>query len=162
MQLYILDYDPALAAQSLCDVHVRKMMMETMQLLQTHFAIHGYKHHWKPYNPNNRFRKSLENRDTYLWVIKYLSELEKEFRHRFDDKVPRYRSKLWDDVPFHLIGELDMDNISSDNFARSFNKHIIEIDDVVEAYRKYYHIKASEFKVPFEYTNRDKPEWLLN
>ena len=41
MQLFILDRDPEKAAQMLCDSHLRKMCLETAQILSSVLYLQG-------------------------------------------------------------------------------------------------------------------------
>ena len=41
MQLFILDYAPRRAAGMLCDVHLRKMCLETAQILSSVLFLQG-------------------------------------------------------------------------------------------------------------------------
>ena len=41
MQLFILDYDPGLVPGMLCDMHLRKMCLETAQILSSVLLLQG-------------------------------------------------------------------------------------------------------------------------
>ncbi len=40
MNIFVLDKDPAIAAQMLCDKHIVKMLLETAQLPSSVFQLH--------------------------------------------------------------------------------------------------------------------------
>ena len=53
MNIFVLDYDPELAAQMQCDKHVVKMVLESTQMLHTINAKHELPYTYKPTHMNH-------------------------------------------------------------------------------------------------------------
>ena len=92
MNIFYVDEDPAIAAQSLCDVHIRKMIIESCQMLSNCYTvlhlcvaprtqkdtIRRYSHLGHPCS--KWVRKSQDN---YKWLLAHSQELAKEYHYRF-------------------------------------------------------------------------------
>ena len=158
MNLFILDTDPIIAAQSVCDKHVVKMILETAQMLS---CAH---HVLDPTNPLNLllYKRTHENHPctkwvresatNYLWTYMLFTAQCDEYTHRYN-KVhltdSKYRSILLT-PPVNI----PCDKLTSFALAMPEQYHN---DDPVQAYRDYYlGAKAHLLK----YTNRAMPGWL--
>lgn len=63
MNIFYLDTDPALAARQICDVHVRKMIIESCQMLSTaHHMLDG------PDVPDGIMKCTHFNHPSNIWV----------------------------------------------------------------------------------------------
>ena len=158
MQLFILDHSPAAAARMMCDVHVRKMCLETAQILSGAAFLQGKKlpdEMPAVYNPAHPVIKAVNTPFKVNWVTDHLTALHREYFHRFGKThaftplVPLYRRLLYSDAP----GAPRWD------FARAFKDFSTDITDIVQAYRAYYRYKKSVIK-RWSYTNSQEPEWL--
>lgn len=100
MNIFVLDDDPIKAAQMLCDCHVRKMLLESCQLLSTHDRITN-RHIdlsglYKSTHENHPCRKCLYNEANRMWLVCYTNALVHEYHTRFGkwhkctDMVRRY------------------------------------------------------------------------
>lgn len=105
MNVFAVDYDPELAAMSLCDQHVVKMVTETAQILSTHIRS-DFEHNrvhinsnyhgeiasnilpflYKSTHKHHPILKELNNleRVNIVWLLKHFQALEREYRYRFD------------------------------------------------------------------------------
>ena len=173
MNIFYLDSDPALAAQLHCDVHVRKMIIETAQLLGTAHWILDPKTTKQIYqkaiqqNQKILYRPShqkhpcavwvRENSANYYWTVNLGKELLKEFEFRFE------KSHATSSVITYL----------SQNFPKSIS--ISEVltppaqampeeyrdNNPIIAYRKYYLYGKYQKKEIFQkYTRRNVPRFL--
>ncbi len=160
MQLFILDRDPALAAQFLADIHLRKMSLETAQILSAVLVnrkIVRPEFLPKAYNPAHPVIKAVNTPFKINWVLEYNSALHQEYLRRFSKPhaygqwVMLYRKLLYVDTPGHA--EL--------SFAGIFKDFTPVSEDIVQAYREYYRFKKSIIH-NWKYTNAGEPEWLTN
>ena len=72
MNIFVLDPSPRIAAQSLCDVHVVKMILESAQLLSTQDRLAGVLHGYAITHENHPCRICLSNPANYLWLSAHL------------------------------------------------------------------------------------------
>jgi hypothetical protein len=163
MNIFFLDQDPIIAAQSLHDVHLRKMILESAQLLcSAHHLLNSSLDRSKLYKLTHKnhpmsiwVRTSYGN---YEWLIEYSNELINEFQFRFDkshktssvikylstDCGQMFSSKEYTDPPFCMP-----------------EKYIGT--DLIESYRDYYSgekMKDKNGKDISKYTRRTPPEFL--
>ena len=69
MNLFVTSLSPTLSAQSLCDIRLRKMILETAQLLCTELRRRGADYMpYRPTHPMHPVTLSLRNDATLLWV----------------------------------------------------------------------------------------------
>lgn len=158
MQLFILDHDPVSAAGMLCDVHLRKMCLETAQILSAVLLSHGTgltpgmpriysRHHPVILALNTPFKIN--------WCIDHNSALHLEYERRFGKNhaycmlAREYRTLLFS------AGRIEEDW----SFCRNFKTLKISEPDIVEAYREYYRFKKTVLR-RWSYTNSTEPEWL--
>lgn len=104
MNIFYLDKDPKRAAVALCDKHVVKMPVETVQMLATiSFDLGGgmpAKINGEPYKPvknkNHRCivwaKHSLEN---WEWLIQHGLHMFAEYCNRYDKEHGSYQALLW-------------------------------------------------------------------
>ena len=154
MNIFYLDENPAKACRYLMDVHVRKMTLETCQLLMTTDILHGYSRPWKPTHMNHPCRVALEDNNNYIWLCHYFREICNEFYFRF--------GKQHRCVTFQFMLYTMTEDYSPPHFPQCMPEEFRR-DNCVEAYREYYKSKYKEFSERgiAKYTNRGVPEWLL-
>ena len=161
MQLFILDYDPELVPGMLCDAHLRKMCLETAQILSSVLLVQG-KPSWKdmpkPYNPKHPVIRALDTDQKINWAAVFNSALHEEYRRRFG-KTHAYAGLCRGyEVLLHQSGiRIDPDGWS---FARAFKGIIIREPDIVAAYRTYYQYKKRILIRNWNYTRTAEPDWL--
>ena len=160
MQLFILDYDPQRATGMLCDVHLRKMCLETAQILsgvlmmQKISPVSGMP---KPYNIRHPVIMAINNVWKINWVILYNHSLHDEYFRRFAKYHAYY--KLAEIYRKLLFTPGIPDDWQKLTFFRDFKNVVITEPDTVKAYRTYYRHKKSVLK-KWNYTNSLEPEWL--
>lgn len=178
MNVFFLDRDPKLAAAYHCDVHVRKMILESAQLLSTaHRVLDGEE--CVRISPTGRklkywelldFREELlykpthynhpcaiwarESEANYYWLESLLRNLYNEYTTRYK-RVHLTQTKLED------VLALPPDNIPKKPFsdppqAMDLYPQCKVPGDVVQAYRNYYKEIKSELA---EWKFTSKPYW---
>ena len=135
MNIFILDSDPAKAAQYHCDKHVPKMILESAQMLST--VLGG------PYKPTHRNHPCTlwvaKSRANAAWLWSLARHLNIEYKRRFSHTK---NHKSWD-----VIASLEPALHSSlpDEFMTPFVQAMPDkyrCDDAVTAYRAYYRSKT--------------------
>lgn len=176
MNIFYVHPDPVIAAQSLVDKHVVKMILESAQLMSTaHRILDGQQVDAKSKTgrktkrwilPDERehtiytathvnhpsavwCRASVEN---YLWLVEHFAGLLDEYTHRYKKRHKCFDLLMPLQSPPHNLKEWDMTPMPS---AMAPEYKIS--DDPCTNYRHYYKIgKASMHK----WTNRQPPEWI--
>jgi hypothetical protein len=163
MNVFALDPDPEIAAQSHCDKHVNKMLLESVQILNgalyerdlDDFAFYGYTHKNHPCT-----LWAAESWANFEWLIKLTHHLNKEWQFRFDHEKNHtsYQKMIdnwWDRGSWNLPAEAD----SRTPFALAMAEDVKSFDRV-QAYRDYYR----QYKQPQDWftfeRGRAPPEWL--
>lgn len=152
MNIFYVDKDPKIAAQSLCDKHVVKMILESAQMLSTAQNAAGLPGPYKSthfHHPSNVWvRKSPYN---YAWLLRHFHVLCEEYtyrygkRHKCEDLLTCFLSFPH---PFESTECTDPPLCMPDEY---------KIGDAVTSYREYYRKGKAHL---LKYTKREKPEWL--
>ena len=159
MQLFILDRDPLAVPRMLCDAHVRKMCLETAQILSSVLCRQGKMLSAgmpRPYNLNHPVVRALDTPWKVNWAVRFNRALHREYIRRFDKPhayhplCPVYRKRL-----FRRPARMEPDW----SFARDFRNTVISDPDIVLAYREYYRLKKKMIR-NWKYTRTSEPEWL--
>ena len=152
MNIFVVDEDPIIAAEMLCDKHCIKMILESCQLLSTaHHVCDGQqvqiagKRTYMTYDCKkpNLLKATMINhpctiwarasRDNYLWLWKHAYAMCKEYTRRYG-KVHKLEALLLGDLynpPKHIPkGKLTP-------FAQAMPDDCRDSNAVI-AYRKYY------------------------
>ena len=179
MNIFVLDKDPVVAAQMLCDKHVSKMIVESAQMLSTaHRLLDGVPEKrpsrsgktMQAYYAFNDVRDdiyyrvvhkghpctkwTMESLQNYDWHYGHFVAMGKEFAYR--------RNK--DHKTFLQLGQIlaappeNIPNIGLTEFAQAMQAYpecMVE-GDAVQAYRNYYH-RAKPF-AKWEW-KREAPSW---
>lgn len=160
MQLFVLDYDPERSAAALCDKHLRKMCLETAQILSAVICRQGKISDPalpKPYNLRHPVICAIDNPVTINYAVLYNLALHREYFFRFSKN---HIYAALSGIYYHTLFE---NNASSEHsqltFCRSFSGIEIAENDLVEAYRIYYRFKKTLIR-DWHYTRSWEPEWL--
>lgn len=151
MNVFVLDTNPIVAAQMMCDKHVVKMVLETAQILST---ITG-----GPYKPTHTNHPCVlwaaKNRINFSWLKRHGLALCAEYSHRYG-KIHKSQPVIVNaQVPKAL-------SIGISEFVQCMPDQFKDKDPVI-AYRKYYHSKAA-----FAAWNKGRPapywwgEYVIN
>lgn len=186
MNLFILHDDPVIAAQSQCDIHVNKMIIESAQMLSTvHRMLDGTMErrlsksgkvrvqYWKLSDDREdtlykacHFNHpctiwSRESCCNYSWHYEHFIGLCDEYTYR-TGKTHLTDTKLRD-VLQKLPNNINRSGgMTPFKLAMKSNPecvvHGLGGTDAVESYRNFYQTKQSRFKM--KWTKREKPEWF--
>ena len=176
MNIFYVDSDPVIAAQSLVDKHCVKMIVETAQLLSTaHRVIDGTPIVVRNENGRKQTRWVLnDSRETklylathinhpsavwarttsenYIWLFNHFVGLTEEYKYRYE-KVHKATalipviSKLPNNI---TIGKFHQPTVAMDD------KYKVS-DDSIQCYRNYYIHGKSHL---FSWKKRQQPQWI--
>jgi hypothetical protein len=159
MNIFAVDDDPQIAARSLCDKHVVKMLLESSQMLCTaHHLLGSERHpgywlkaaHWN--HPCSAWaRKTGGN---YIWLAEHGMELCAEYSFRYGriHKCEREGLIRW------LLATLPagIDHGERTPFVQAMLEEYRR-EDSIEAYRAYYLGAKRRMLV---WTRREPPAWV--
>ena len=144
MNIFILDRDPALAAQYQCDKHVVKMVLETAQIMST--VCEG------PYKPTHKnhpcVQWAAQNMVNYDWLTRHGMALCKEYTRRYG------KTHKCEEV-IAKCGWYQRTPLDQVQFVQCMPAQYRQ-EDPVEAYRAYYRGDKARFAT---WTNREQPFW---
>lgn len=144
MNIFVLDYDPVLAAKYHCDKHM-KMILESAQMLST--VLGG------PYRPTHKNHPCTkwvaESRSNAKWLWYMADALNCEYMDRFNHER---NHKSWDvmECMWDAIEQLPDEVLTP--FAQAMPDEYRD-SDAVTAYRAYYRSK------PFAEWRYGAPKW---
>ena len=147
MNIYVVDENPAVAAQCLIDKHVIEMSLKTAQILST---ING-----GPYKTSHEGHPCVSwartARGNYDWLVKHGLALCDEYTHRFG-KIHKCREVIW------LLEEpYEIKLLPGRTPFVQCMPELYKQKDSVKAYRGYYTSHAAFA----DWTNRPIPEWWM-
>lgn len=160
MQLFILDREPDRVPGLLCDVHVRKMALETAQILSSVIVLQGGKTAPgmpKPYNLNHPVIRALDSPWKVNWTLRFNAALHAEYRYRFG-RAHAYAPlcAVYTDM---LFRELPPETVPDWTFGRVFKNFTTDEPDLIRAWRLYCRSKKRVIR-NWRYTRRAEPGWL--
>lgn len=157
MNIFVLNKNhPQLIAQDLCDIHLNKMYIESMQLLCTYYNRVGYNMPYKSTHINHPCSKWLrENHNNVVWLYDFAWGCSEEWKYRFG-KIHGCDTVLQGYLPLSLITD---ERKSVEQFTLVMPEEF-RSDDAEESYNNYYEWKCSNMKVKARWTKRLKPSWF--
>lgn len=146
MNIFVVDYDPVIAARMLCDKHVVKMCLETAQMLST---INSGP--YKPTHKNHPCTLWAGSRvSNYLWLVEHGLALADEYTQRYG-KVHKSQAVI------ESLAIIPFDSLQGMTpFALAMPDEY-KCDDPVESYRNYYMSKAAFCT----WKDKQPPDWFL-
>ena len=177
MNMFYLDSDPVKCAEYHYDTHVRKMILESAQLLSTaHRVLDGIEgvkldklgrkrqiwtleselddHLYKTTHYNHPVAKWLrESVANYEFLFDLYIALGEEYEYRFDKRHKSSSLALWLSTPPSNLQDIGFTPpaIATDDWNRIPNSPI-------KSYRRYY--ATTKYSL-CEYTKRKEPSWLI-
>ena len=163
VNIFILDRQPDIAAQYYNDFHVRKIILESVEMMGYAYTpgtfsplpnLHEHRRHFN--HPMSLFvRRSKQNFD---WTLQHAQALCREFTFRNKiGKIHAYQSKIdW------IAANLPLENLSNSgltDWPRCFGQvkeTVGETNDIVYDYRRYYVIGKRHLA---KWTKRETPFW---
>lgn len=150
LNIFAVDSDPVVAAQSLCDAHVIKMILESAQMLcAAHpqgFAPYKRSHYNHPCTIWARTSKA-----NYMWLCEHAKALCAEYTYRYGK-----RHKSEDVIDWCIANSSEIPNGSLTPHAQAMPPQYRN-GSFVEAYRAYYRGEKSRFA---KWRKREPPLWF--
>ena len=154
MNIFVLDQDIRRCAQSHCDRHVSKMILESVQMLCTALTSKGFD---TPYRPTHVKHPCVRwvsaSYDNFLWLSELASELNREYRYRYQ----RERDHASINV-LREIGARRYESTGLTEFAQAKPDEYKVPGDAVAAYRAFYLGEKASFA---GWTRRPAPRWWV-
>jgi hypothetical protein len=159
MNIFVLNANPILAAEDMCDKHVVKMIVEGCQMLST---IHRMAGSHVAYAPVNLYKQSFTNHpctvwarqsfDNYLWLARHTHKLSLEYSRRYGRIHKAHDMTIWflRVIP-HIVGTADMTP-----FAQAMPDQYKHQNAVI-AYRQYYLGEKVRFA---KWKDGNVPDWF--
>ena len=145
MNIFVLDPDPEKAALMLCDCHVRKMCLETAQILSACMMLRNIpldEDMPKPMSIEHPVILAINDASKLNWVLLYNVYLHNEYYKRFGKAhaynylCADYNRDMW--VNGVSLGSADWSTSAGYGLYPCVGDMSVFGLDVVEAYRKYY------------------------
>ncbi len=154
MNIFVLDIDPKIAAQSLCDKHVPKMIVESAQMLCTVFHLQNIHAPYKKTHVNHPcniwIREAINN---YNWLLTHAYEICNEYTFRYG-KIHKSQTIIkWCDMNKDL---LKFPAIGPTDFVQAMPFQY-KTNDTINSYRNYYLNDKSRFAKWNK--GRNPPSW---
>jgi hypothetical protein len=182
MNIFVVDTDPVIAAQSLCNSHVVKMIVESAQMLSTAHRMLDGKLTRRPSKSGKTLSKywvlddkrenvlykavhmghpctvwTTQSNNNYNWHYCHFIALCEEYRHRYG-KTHATETKLAG-ILSTPPKNIPIGTLTSQPLAMGSNPECINKSDIVESYRNFYQTKQTRFKMVW--TKREIPEWFV-
>lgn len=171
MNLFVLDKDYTQAAIYNQDLHVRKICVESAQILQNAYSLDKLKEAPKTQVGNSRSHSyfnhpvcvwARRNINNFHWALFHAAALHEEFEYRFGKKHFSSRFIEW---AFKNEPELSSESFSDHPQCFGSFEHLIKPGNPIEGYRDYYRKAKMSFKfgnkiIPASWTKRNTPEWV--
>ena len=169
MNIFVVDENPRIAARSLCDQHVVKMLIENCQMMSAVMDI-TYKDQYRSNDnePHEQFGlpnypKSVRKHPCTLWLLESINNVKWLISHHREllmEYTRRYKKDhKYDSTPMIYEAQLKYTNLPATKrtpFVNA-NTNFKHIKDTVQAYRECYIREKSKF-ARWRYTN--PPEWF--
>ena len=159
MNIFVLDEDPKIAAQMMCDKHVVKMIVESCQMLSTNHRLSGsntvytitfdlYKQAFANHPCTVWARQTKEN---YMWLSYHTLELCHESTRRYGKVHSCENMATW----FSMYYPLKTPEGGLTPFAQAMPDKY-KSENAVNSYRSYYLGEKSMFA---KWKQQNVPEW---
>jgi hypothetical protein len=164
MNIFFVDKSPQIAAQMLCNAHVRSQIKESLDMLCTAHYIAGLDDP-RMYPPTHKHHPCtkwlLVNTRNYQWLYEHLRELFKEYKLRWGNADHREHmlevvQPIPDGCQYSWGGDISVPPaVVADDLKPKRNEPTY--NDVINAYRAYYNREKRHLH---RWMVRDKPDWI--
>lgn len=155
MNIFVLDENPSLAAQYLCDKHVIKMVLESAQLLCSVFYTNS--NIIPPYRLTHKNHPCAKwarySKDNFEWLLKHFYGLLKEYKTRYN-KIHKCQ-QIFDWI-INNRQCLNFNNTGLSKFILAMPEQYKSKDTVI-SYRNYYNGEKLKFA---KWKLGNKPKWV--
>lgn len=164
MNIFILDQDPQRAARQMCDKHIPKMCVESLQMMGSALRRHGANDDQMPlseagkpikggYKNHPATRWAGDSRVNFLWLAEHGLELCAEYTLRYG-KVHKCQHKI--EHMTNMCGMVPVGSLTP--FAQCMPDEYRHTS-AVQAYRTYYNNDKAYFAKWDK--GREAPSWWL-
>jgi hypothetical protein len=159
VNIFVTSHDPKEAAMSLDDKRLRKMLIETAQILSVAAVRNGYSN--MPYKVTHANHPcciwAAESGANFKWLVSYFLELSCEYLTRFS-KIHKSSTHVSSFLDLNIKGDTmtPFKNCTTNTEKGISFKHI---SDTTQAYRMYLDARWKTDKLKPKWTNRKKPSW---
>lgn len=173
MNIFVLHKKPKECVKLYCDQHVRKMILETAQLLSfahyeagTKLKYHRIYKDSKGHHNHPCAKWLYRSQANYRWLVKLGMYLCKEYTFRFNkthatQKVMVYLKNHVPDLPDVPITQFELCMPKQYHFISVIRDRTV-FRDTIKSYKRYYRAEKQTFKRgPAVWTKRDKPDFLI-
>jgi len=159
MNIFVLDNDPYIAAQMMCDKHVVKMILEGCQMLSTVHSLDVVQDNkrtlYKPCFHNHPCTIwARASKSNYYWLANHTYELTNEYTSRYGKTHKSTSMAQW----FTCNVPSNLPNTICTKFAQAM-PDVYKNTDAVTAYRAYYVGAKRRFA---KWSNGKTPKWFLD
>lgn len=179
MNIFYLDNDIDKSVQYLHDVHVRKMCLESVQILCTALNELGHKTPYKSFNPKHPCCLWAMKVGNWIYLHGYTDVLLQEFEYRFEKKhkcQELLSREFHHEFVYSLLGtDVEKTTRSIKDSSMTYVKQVFydklpqcmpdkyKQNDTVQAYRNYYvgeKLTDKNGKFIAHYTKREAPQFI--
>jgi hypothetical protein len=163
MNLFILDHNPVVAAQYNCDGHIRKIILEAVEMMGYAYPRNRFEPwlwvHTKGRHINHPMSKWVRrSKQNFDWTLQHAYALCDEYVYRFD-KLHQHKCRSYLDWIANNLPLSELQDFGQTDWPRCFGtyKDLIEVsEDAVYDYRRYYMMGKRHLAV---WTKRGEPFW---
>jgi hypothetical protein len=151
MNIFVVDENPATAAQQLCDKHVVKMILETAQMLCTVAHEHGFDAPYRKTHPKHPCTLwAGKTGDNWSWLLQHGLAMCAEYTRRYGRVHKSEEVIMWcARLPIQFAGARHLTP-----FAQAMPEQYRN-PCAVTAYRAYYHGEKANFAT----WKSEVPQW---
>jgi hypothetical protein len=156
MNIFYINSNPITAAKELCDEHIRKMQIESAQMLCTaHWATGGSAPYKKAHlnHPSTIWTRSSIYH--YNWLVEHGLAISREFEFRYEKRHKTQDVLEWCKINLPLIPNNKF--IPPPQCMPDKYKNI----DTVEAYKNYYYYDKIINKGLHYVRTPNLPKWII-
>jgi hypothetical protein len=161
MNIFVLDRDPYVAAENMCDKHIVKMIIETNQILSCVIDKCGKEgrsielelaQYPKAHAKHPCTLWAMESKSNAIWLVNHLKGIENEFRIRYPRKVHSMDGNYR--IYSSEIQKCTFKRIGLTPFAQAMPEPY-KANNPVTAYRTYYLMDKGNFAT----WKKETPRW---
>lgn len=160
MNIFITDFDPQVAVLHLDDSRIRKMNIETAQIVSTALREEwGINSSYKSTHKGHPCTKWAQRHQNNLsWLVNYGYHIGREFIHRFGKP---HASSFVNAEQRALIDQHNFTRGEVTPFQNSARNGIVDCTHmpIPFSYRSYLNLRWAGDKRHPKWTNREMPEW---
>tara|TARA_R110002051_G_scaffold256013_1_gene315070 strand:+ start:4107 stop:4574 length:468 start_codon:yes stop_codon:yes gene_type:complete len=153
MNIFVVDDDPKVSAQQLCDKHVVKMILESAQMLCSAYD-NGTAPYKRAYYNHPCTIWARESRKNYEWLLDHAYSMSQEYTKRYGKVHKSIRVIEWCGENYH---KLNLPKIGLTKFAQAMPEQY-KNKCAVTAYRSYYNGEKAGFAT---WKKRKTPNWFI-